>query len=535
MKMRCPKCGASFMVGKDGITLTAAAAASPVAAPIAPPPPMIAAPPPAAGSAFKAHAGVPSPVAAPQARSRRTARAAVPGVSATAAGDNNATKPAMPKIRTAVGVAPPGPGTDIPPGQKSPAGSLIPPPNSDRTPISARPEPVRPAARSRRARRAPRPRARSERPCSVPRPLPPRPRAPEPLLSSVELPDDLPLERPVADPRDLSVSRMYVDNLPAPRGEIDLPAPRAQQAAPRGAPPQRALPDPREFDVDREFDAIDLPAPKPAPAKATQYGGLDLPAPKPMAAKAPGAGRAPAPAAPTAFGELDLPTVEAVDLPTPKISVEPPGMRGLADLPAPRHSVDLPAPKGPGQATMHYGVADLPAPKVSADLPALRGVADLPAPKVSADLPALRGVADLPTPKFGADLPAPRVADLPAPRMAADLPAPRVADLPQLSGGFGDLELPTPKGEVPFGGLDLPGGSGINREEASFADIELPDLPPMPSARPGGGRGAFGDIDLPPPKQAADLIPPKAKTVQGMGGMARKPGAAAAQRASRRA
>ena len=73
-----------------------------------------------------------------------------------------------------------------------------------------------------------------------------------------DLPDDLPAPKPPIEASDLSVSRIYVEDLPAPKREVDLPAPRA--AAPRAAP------------------IADLPAPKPAaprplgapkPAKST--------------------------------------------------------------------------------------------------------------------------------------------------------------------------------------------------------------------------------------------------------------------------
>ncbi|HEX2677591.1 MAG TPA: hypothetical protein VHM19_13150, partial [Polyangiales bacterium] len=75
-----------------------------------------------------------------------------------------------------------------------------------------------------------------------------------------------------------------------------------------------------------------------------------------------------------------------------------------------------------------------------------------------------------------------------------DLPTPK-------AGGFGELDLPMPK-PPPMA------------DESSFGDIDLPDLPPLPNNPPRGGAG-FGDIELPSPRAGADIIPPKAPTVQG--------------------
>jgi tetratricopeptide (TPR) repeat protein len=264
--------------------------------------------------------------------------------------------------------------------------------------------------------------------------------------ASAESVTDLPALKNAPDPHDLSVSRIRVEDLPAPKGEVDLPAPRAQGSAGRG-----------------EVEAI--AAKKPAqPTQAGGYGDLDLPRPKAPAAQAPGTAAAPR---------------------TPKKPEAAPnfGGGGFGDL-------DLPAPKG---------VADLPTPKGAADLPAPKGVVDLPAARAAADLPQLRGTVDLPMPKGEMDLPSPRDG----------------------ASGFGSLDLPAPKAEVGFGELDLPAARDDlpmpKRDESNFADLDLdlPDLPP--AAEPPSFEAGFDDLDLPPPKPAADLVPPKAKTVQGMG------------------
>jgi tetratricopeptide (TPR) repeat protein len=292
---------------------------------------------------------------------------------------------------------------------------------------------------------------------------------PVPGASGVEIPDDLPaLKGAAPEFADLSLSRIRVDDLPGPKGEVDLPAPRGATRAPlpRGEVPS-GLSEPEE---------VDLPTPKKSPAPTPPggpagYGDLDLPRPKVATGKhAPAAPpRAAKPAGPAklsdgGFGDLDLPA--------PKLSADLPALRGAADLPAPRALVDLPAP---------------------------RGRADLPAPRMAADLPQVKGTADLPMPKAGMDLPSPKVGGM----------------------SFGDLDLPAPKAEFGFGGLDLPTSKGDlpmpKRDESNFADLDLdlPDLPPQG----GGGRGrGLDDLELPPPRAAANLVPPKAKTVQGMGG-----------------
>src|SRR5689334_18852237 len=112
MKMRCPKCGTSFMVSKQGASpLPAAGAPAPAgpasaAGPIAVPPPAAIKPPPAIA--------VPPAAGAPK------------GTIAGVASPSQAVPlPAAPKLKTAVGVAPPSAEA-----AKPPMGSLAPPPNT---------------------------------------------------------------------------------------------------------------------------------------------------------------------------------------------------------------------------------------------------------------------------------------------------------------------------------------------------------------------------------------------------------------------
>ncbi|MFI5308291.1 MAG: zinc-ribbon domain-containing protein, partial [Polyangiales bacterium] len=467
MKMRCPKCGASFIVSKEGV-------ASGLSAVPAPPP--LGAPPPAIGAP-------PSAAASPLGKGTLIGQTAA----------DVSVMPAVPKHKTSVGVAPAAPSPQT--QERSPAGSLVPPPATGpgvpfKAQVAPQPAPPIPSSGNRAAA------AKGAfgatmvgTPAVQPKPAPPAP-PPEldlPVASAddelpsqdVELPDDLPALKAPSDPQDLSVSRIFVDELPTPKGEVDLPAPRAP-----AAPKARV-----EFDVD-------LPAPRaPAAPKARVELDVDLPAP-----------RAPAAAKP----EVDLPAAKGgADLPVPRPFAAPPRVATKAKIGGGGFG-DLDLPGAPG-------FADLPAPRV-ADLPGPRGVTDLPGPRGVTDLPAAR-VADLPGPRGVTDLPAARVADLPGPT--------NVTDLPSRKGGggmsFGDLDLPVPRADGGFGTADLPAPQGDllapKSDESSFADLDLglPDLPPA-SGGAAKAKDAFGDIELPPPKPAANLVPPKAKTVQGMGG-----------------
>jgi tetratricopeptide (TPR) repeat protein len=296
---------------------------------------------------------------------------------------------------------------------------------------------------------------------------------------------------------------------------VDLPAPKLSVPKIPFAPAQPKAATP-------EAPMVDLPAPKlaapkplfappPPKAAAPEAPMIDLPAPKLVGAKPQ---FAPPPPPPPKAAIADVPMI---DLPAPKLSAPKPPFAPPPKAAVPEPPMfDLPPPKAapprpPIAAKAEPPSIDLPALKQT-DLPALKqpantdagfGEIDLPTPKGRVDLPALKTSPA----QFGeVDLPAPKnITDLPAPVGIADLPAPRgVMDLPTAKGaGFGELDLPIPKA------FSNPG-----EVEASFGDLELPD---GLGGRSRSGSGSFGDIELPPPRAGADLVPPKAATYLGVG------------------
>ena len=551
LKMRCPKCGTSFMVFPDGRTeevvqknTMLGGAGAP-----APPPPKVPAPP--------------KPVVPPPAMDDLDLDLPAPRGAAPSMDDELD----LPAPRGAK-IGPASPGT--------PAGAQI-GPASPGTPAGAKPAPKGPIAPPFGGddMDLPAPRGAVAKPA---RPSPPK--APSladdldlPAPRGAKFPVPAGAKPPVPPPKKPIAPPMEDLDLPAPRGakpaiapplEIDLPAPRGAKPviappmedldlpAPRGAKP--AIAPPLE---------IDLPAPRGAKPAIAPPLDIDLPAPRKPGARAkdsldmdlPGL-RAAKPAAAPSLDELDLPAPRGakiapagrggvapidIDLPAPRqpqrIDSVKPALADVSrtpfdddggddddglDLPAPSGKssgleLDLPAPKG-------GGFTDLPAPKPSAlaaadrafgdlDLPMpKRGgaaeLADLPAPRDAADLPALRGAADLPAVRgAGADLPALRGAlDLPAPRGASDLPAVRgPADLPAVRGisdlptmRRGPADLPTlPEAGAGFPELDLPPPRRAVAAPADQGDLDLP--PPRP--RGGAGPSIEEDLELPPPRK----------------------------------
>jgi len=486
MKMRCPKCGTSFNVTRQGVA-SGAAPSQAIAPPLAAPAP-IAAPPPAAAIAPPVAAGgipkgtmlghqMPAAIAPP---------AAAPApIAAPFAAPPKAASPARPPMGTMVGMAPP-----LAEGAKPPAGALFGAPQAQ-APIA----PAFSAAKGAFGSGA-----------SAPKPAPAAavPAASPPIASKSSTFDetDLPAPRaaqpkpllPSIDVSDLSVSNMRIDQLPMPKREVDLQR------------PQNSVAPPSAFDPDLPAPKTSADLPVAAKPKGTMLGAAPIAAPFPAPI-----------AAPIAAPFADLPAVKkdgGADLPAPKQPA--PLSFGDLDLPAPKKSaaVDLPAPKME---------VDLPAPKQAADLPGLKMSVDLPAPKHSVDLPAPRGGgADLPAPKGQVDLPSPRAGgarfgeiDLPTPKGGAvDLPTPRggAIDLPTPRGGA--IDLPTPRGgaiDLPAPANDLPAPRG---DDSSFADLML-DLPDFAGDSKKKPDDAFGDIELPPPKPAADMIASRERTIQG--------------------
>jgi predicted Zn finger-like uncharacterized protein len=475
MKMRCPKCGTSFMVSKQGATsavgANASAAEAPAAAPkpIAPPP--LIAPPPALGAvaAPKLNAPLSPPLASGVPKATMLGHRAA---EATAAND----AAPMTKMKTAMGVAPPSAVAAAPVVQgRAPIAPAFP-----QAPVAVASASSRGAA-AKGAFGATMMGVAAQAQIAQPDPeeedleadLPALREDPlsgleEPLMGSeVELPTDLPALKPSHEAQDLSVSRIYVEDLPAPKREVDLPAPRGQIAVNSGtAPALRGAVNSGTAPALRGGAPLQ-PAPEsPAAPGAFNFGDLDLPAPKVSAPAKP--------AAASAFGDLDLPA--------PKVRADLPALKGGADLPAPKGIADLPAPRGVTDLPAPRGVADLPAAKGGTDLPAPRGVADLPTPKTTVDLPMRKGGEDLPSPKAGVS-------------------------------SFGDIDLPVPKlSDPPVRNTAVT----ARRDESSFADLEI-ELPDLPGTSEPPARDVFGDIELPPPKASAGLVAPKEKTVQGMG------------------
>ena len=253
------------------------------------------------------------------------------------------------------------------------------------------------------------------------------------------------------------MSRIYVEDLPAPKREVDLPAPRAVAPGPTRAAPVAA-------------------------AGAPQFGDLDLPAPKaPSASKTAAAG---------AFGDLDLPA--------PK--------KAQADLPALKDVADLPGPRG---------IADLPrARERRAELPAPRGIADLPAPRGVADLP---GLAVGPTCRHRACRRPAHAKERGGPADAQRRRGPAVAQGRRRR--LRRYRFTCTRVAERLRRTPRP-GDAARGDESSFAD-HRPGV-----ARPAAARAKRvrrGRVRRHPAAAAEGicgrLVPPKSKTVQGMGGV----------------
>jgi tetratricopeptide (TPR) repeat protein len=441
LRMKCPKCGTSFLVFPDGRTAEAPAApAKPLVPPVKPPPP-----PPRPKTVALADEDLDADLPAP-----RGAAVAMPKPSRL---DDDLDLPAP---RAAV------------PAPKAADDDLDLP---------------APRAAAPRAPRAPTKVGVGDADLPAPKaaaPLAPPPRG---LLGG----DDLDLPAPKAAAPSKGKATLDDLDLPAPKG-----APIAPPASARPALASERTPfdDDLGADLPQAAKISDLPAPRrPAPDL-----GLDLPAPKGGAAfdldlpapKAAGPSKGKA-----ALDDLDLPAPKGggggfeLDLPAPK------GGGGFElDLPAPKgggggFELDLPAPRRGGP-----GVVDLAAAKGGSDF----GDLDLPAPRRGGE------VVDLPQPAGFADLPG-IAAELPAP--AAGLPALAGLDLPTArrpgggggaGAGGGRADLPSPGAPGGIGGIDdleLPPPRTARRP--ATAELELP-LPQAPGA--AARDRAHGEIDL---------------------------------------
>jgi len=232
-------------------------------------------------------------------------------------------------------------------------------------------------------------------------------------------------------------------NLPAPAGEVDLPAPYAGGEL-------GDLPAPKKVDRSLDFDPFD------------DSGLADLPAPR--------SGGSPSGFDP--FADMDLPAT--IDGP------------GGTDLPAPftgsrTGEVDLPALRAPSRASEIESVGE------------------------EIDLPMALSDAELPTPRLGSSIPAPisLESDLPMPRSQQDLPIARddFMDLdlegPERVHGGGPIELDLPDGDDLDLEMDLdvpprppaappPLGQAFSTAELDQPDSDELEFSELPSEGEGG-------------------------------------------------
>jgi cellulose synthase operon protein C len=543
MKMRCPKCGTSFVVTKQGTTApvvnAAAAPAPPKSAIPLPPAPLGHVPTSAKGTMLR-HRGVVAN--AGEAAGREGSSAEAP---ATAR-------------KTAIGVPPPLASAAAPEARST--ASTTPPPRPAIAPPLAAAKGAFSATMMGTGAAPPAADDAADVPTGLRTPRIPGPTYRAQVLSMVPA-----APAPPADLYDLSFSDMSVQDLPAPRHEVDLPMAAASEAK----VPEAKLPA-------LNFGDLDLPGRKPKSAAAA-YGDLDLPRAKKGGDPSNWSGNTQRPA-PTISETPSTATSEREfdfdDLPALRSAANQPTLPDL-DLPAVkpaeptakvRTSVetddDLPALRAPSGAT-----SARPPTESFGDLPAVKGAprsmpqgegsgafGDLPTvlkrpakpnakqdPSSTGGLPVLQGT-DLPVRKGATDLPAFKSVDkgaspqtmseLPMPRADFDLPSPR-AD----SASFGELDLPAPKPAHAFGALDLPAptdnlpvpraesrplatfdmvdskppGAGAGASHAGFGDIELPTIPKprMPRQRqasaPSADESSFGDIEL---DAGGDALPP---------------------------
>ncbi|MBW2453187.1 MAG: zinc-ribbon domain-containing protein [Deltaproteobacteria bacterium] len=237
------------------------------------------------------------------------------------------------------------------------------------------------------------------------------------------------------------------------------PPPRPPKAPPR--PPQAPPPAPLSSDADLPMPAVtdaDLPMPAMPDADLPMPAMPDADLPMPAVPDAD---------LPMAAGGADLPMAAGgADLPMP-VATE-------ADLPMAAGGADLPMAAGQADLPMAAGQADLPMAAGQADLPMAAGGADLPMPAAGLPVPADQ---DLPLPAAG--LPVPADQNLPLPAAGLPVPADQDLPLPAAGlpvPADQDLPLPSPTGDLPQpADMDFPVQIG-----ASEADIPLEGDDPMP-------------------------------------------------------
>lgn len=492
MKMRCPKCGASFHVSPDGTTAPAVAPAPPAGVPappppaamrkatmlgmapagaaaVKPPPPTGGMPagawgsakkvdkpgdgslPPKAAGAFSAHPKAPPP---PAVAPPPPAKAPPHDEFGSFDDDALALAPARSQSRSTTGSV--GGGADDYadlPGMKL---------NKPASPLGAKAATLvgNPAASDASfddLDLAPAS-AAADGFGEVDLPAPAG-RRPAPGFGDVDLP--APAHRkPASDFGDVDLPTPAVRKHAPDFGDVDLPAPASKKHAP-------------------DFGDIDLPVPA-AQKSARGFGDIDLPAPTAdKAAKKTAAG----------LGDFDLPVAVGkkgstsfgdIDLPTPARSTS------AASDEASFGDVDIGAPSQPKRPAVidaevsfsDLGLSDLPAPRNVADLPARKGQADLPGTKTKTAAASEVSFADLsfddgpqlPVAKGRADLPQAKRPDMDGTAGVGSRAS--VAGLPSTSrlsdDSIPDFAVATPArqrshdvgGDLDFGG----GGSGSSSD-----------------------------------------------------------------------
>lgn len=539
LKMRCPKCGNTFLVRNPN---------SPEAA----------APPPTA-----APAAAPAEKKAPPLPPKKMMQKTMVGLGTDVDVDLPAARPAPP---LGAKPGPPRPAAPIAPKAAPP-----PPPSAPKvapSPPKAAP-PVPPRAAAPVAPKAVAPPV----PAHVAKPVPPTPREEVADPFADEPVPDLPMParrdpvKPFAAPSPARIAQPQIEldnrasDLPAalrPLDEsVDLPAAKAAPlAAKPGAPPKAVVPKP---DDSASFGELDLPSPvgdlpvarpaapaaaKPAPAAKPVVPArnerdfeIDLPT---------------AAAAATPSFELDLPSPAGADLPSPATAGLPsPMTAGLpsavgAALPTPAHA-GLPAAKAQTSLAqgdeIGFGEIDLP----TIGSPELPTPLEAPLPQVASALPMTAEV--LPT----AASALPMTANV-LPQAANVMPSAMPKSFKQTQQGigemsdFGELDLPPASGggasaddDLGFGGLDLPPGAMAPATHADVSprssgapmsldpsDVEsvrpapAPAPPPNQEKREAGGM-SFGEVDLgggPADDAGEAAIPTEAAPSSGGGEMA---------------
>ena len=504
LKMRCPKCGHTFLVTDPS---KGAADAAPGALPKPPPPKK---------ATMVGLAPKPAPIK-PAAAPPPAAPAQIPPL------DFDAALPAIkPAARKATPPKPAPPAAKAPPAPAPPVAKATPPMMSfggiDDLDLPAVPDEVGlPAMVSRKP---------APKPIVAPKPAPIVPQfssAPPVISNAPPVPEDFFPNPPTLAPGTAAPFSFEVD-LPAiptgvtkppasakpaskaPFGTLDLPAPKAP-VAPMG-----------EIDFGSSgFGDVDLPsvatgAPGlPVVSGHTQRGGFaDLPSPA-YGSNAPGlpASRGGGGGFPAGgFGEIDLPSMSA-DLPM---------AGGGAGLPMASGGVGLPMPSGGVGLPMPSGGVGLPMPSGGVGLPMPSGGVGLPTPSGGVGLPSAMGAGShLPSPfDAGAHLPSAMGAGAHLPSaMGAGAHLPSAmgpgAHLPSAMGHEAHMPLPVSddrllpnRGPSPiaFGELDLPlvgGGDALAPPRSgggAFGEVDLPSDNLGSLAPPQAGGMAFGEVDL---------------------------------------